>query len=64
MRRPVDLTGEEQRLDEILEPADQKHLAVDPRVQIEVVENAGRRLVADVAHAAPTPALEARRSAR
>ena len=64
MRRPIDLSGEEQRLDEILEAADEEHLAVDPRVQIDVVEHAGRRLVADVAHAAPTPALEARRSAR
>ena len=64
MRRPVDLAGEEQRLDEVFEAADEEHLAVDPRVQLEVVENARRRLVADVAHPAPTPALAASRSAR
>jgi hypothetical protein len=64
VRRPVDLAGEEQRLHEVFEAADEEHLPVDPPVQLEVVEDARLRLVADVAHTAPTPASEARRSAR
>ena len=35
MRRPVDLAGEEERLDEVLEAADQQHPPVDRGVQVE-----------------------------
>ena len=64
VRRAVDLALQEQRLDEVLEPADEQHLPVDPGVEVEVVEDPRRRLVADVAHVTPTPASEARRSER
>ena len=49
MRRAVHLALQEERLHEILEAADQEHLAVDPRVQLEVVEHGRAR----AAHAAP-----------
>ena len=64
VRRPVDLAREEERLDELLEAPDEEHPTVDPRVQVEVVEDARRRLVADATHAAPTLASAASRSAR
>src|SRR5215470_3358256 len=47
VRRPVDLAGEEERLDEVLEAADEQHPPVEVLVQLEVVEDPGRRLVAD-----------------
>ena len=63
MRRSVDLAREKQRLDEILEPANEEHLAVDARVQLEIVENTRRRLIADVAHCTRSGAGEADASA-
>jgi hypothetical protein len=62
--RPVDLALQEERLDEILEAADEEHLPVDAGVQLEILEDARLRLVADVAHVAPTASEEARRSPR
>ena len=64
MGRPVDLALEEERLHELLEAADEQHLAVEPRVQLDLVEHTRRGLVADAAHATPTPVSDARRSAR
>jgi hypothetical protein len=55
--RSIDLALEKERLDELLEAADEEHLTVEPRVQLEVVEKARRASVADAAH-------EASRSAR
>src|SRR4029079_13633331 len=53
MRRAVDLAGEEERLDEILEAADEQHLPVQTRVELVVVEGAGYWGVDDVTHATP-----------
>src|SRR5581483_5426609 len=43
MRRAVHLALQEQRLDELLEAADQVHLPVNARVQLEVAEHARSR---------------------
>jgi hypothetical protein len=64
MRRPVHLAAKEETLHPVLEASDEDHPTVELRVQVEVLEQPGPRLVADVAHAAPTLASEASRSAR